>query len=80
MTTNTRLTPRLAFWGICTIAIAWLAASLFFELHLGVPTNGTQWLKRAVGWGVEVMLIRALFLGTRRYRVATQSPQCSITK
>jgi hypothetical protein len=66
MNARPSLPPRLAYWGICLIVIAWLAATVLFEMHLGWPVTGIQWCKRLVGWGVEFMLVRALFLSTRR--------------
>ena len=62
--------PQLALWGICTIAIAWLAATFLFEIHLGLPVTGIQWAKRAIGWFVEFWMYRTLMIGFRRCRVA----------
>jgi len=65
------LTPRFAFYGICLIAIAWLAITIPVELHLGWPANGLQWAKRIVGWGVEIWLLRTLIFGVQRCRLAS---------
>ena len=66
MKTRSSLTPQVAFWGICVIAFCWIAATLLFEMHLGLPGSGIQWAKRIVGWGVEIWLLRTLLLGVRR--------------
>jgi hypothetical protein len=60
-------TPRLAFWGICAIALGWSALTLMFELRLGWPSTGGLLAKRLIGWGVECWLIRTLAVGIRRY-------------
>lgn len=64
------LTPRLAFYGICLIAIAWLTLTVPFELHLGWPATGVQWAKRIAGWAVEIWLLRTLIFGVQRFRTA----------
>ncbi len=70
---NARLpvSPQFAFWGICIIAVCWLAATLLFEVHLGLPYTGVQWAKRLIGWGVEFWMFRTLMIGFRRCRAAT---------
>jgi len=69
---NTRLpiSPQFAVWGICIIATCWLAASVLFEIHLGLPVTGIQWAKRAVGWWVEFWMLRTLMNGFHRCRMA----------
>lgn len=66
MTTSKRITPQIAFWGICIIALTWLAATLLFETHLGWPVTLLQWIKRLIGWLVEMWLVKTFFFGARR--------------
>lgn len=66
MNIRSRLIPQFAFWGICLIGLAWITLSFWFEIHLGLPATSVQWVKRAVGWVVEIWLIRTLLLGARR--------------
>lgn len=62
------INPRIALAGICLVAFGWIAATLLFELHMGLPVSGVQWAKRLVGWGVEVWFLRTLARGFVRYR------------
>ena len=75
MKNSSVLTPQLVFWGICLIVLCWLSATLLFEVHLGWPANSVQWLKRALGWGVEFWLVQGapLLPGHSRKIVRTQS-------
>lgn len=63
------ITPRIAFWGICSIAVIWITLTLFFEMRMGFPTDTLQFAKRLVGWGVEVWFLRTLAKGVRRVGV-----------
>lgn len=67
MNARSSVIPQVAFWGICLIAIVWITGTLLFESHQGWPVTGIQWAKRIAGWGVELMLIRTLLRGVRRY-------------
>jgi hypothetical protein len=69
MNTRFPLSPPFAFWGICIVAVCWLAATLLFELHLGFPSSGVQWAKRLIGWFVEFWMFRTLVIGFRRRRL-----------
>jgi hypothetical protein len=66
MKSRSTLIPPSAFWCICLIALAWLAATVLFETRLGWPETSIQWLKRLVGWSVELWLVRTLFTGVPR--------------
>jgi hypothetical protein len=70
MSARSSLTSKIAFWGICAVIVAWIAATIVFEINLGWPATGVQVAKRIVGWGVEIMLIRTLIIGTRKCRGA----------
>ena len=66
MNTRSSITPQVAFWGLCLIAVVWIVITAGFEIHQGWPVTGAQWMKRLVGWGVELLLVRALVHGVRR--------------
>jgi hypothetical protein len=65
---NRFINPRVAVAGICLMALGWLALTLLFEFHMGLPASGVQWAKRLVGWGVELWFIRVLAFGFVRCR------------
>ena len=64
---NAASISRIAFWGMCATVLRWMAATVAFEFRLGWPGSGLDWAKRIVGWGVELLLIRALVSLVRRY-------------
>jgi hypothetical protein len=74
MKSRSVLMPQAAFWGVCLIGAAWIVASVFVEAHLGWPATTAQWLKRSLGWAVEIWLLRTLVLGSRRYATAISKP------
>lgn len=64
------LMPQLAFYGLCLIAACWLVLAVIMETNFGVPQTPGQWIKRCLGWALEIWLVRSLFLGIRRSRLA----------
>lgn len=70
--TKTRppLLPQFAFYGICIVAASWLVLAVVMETHFGMPHTGSQWIKRSLGWALELWLVRSLFFGIRRSRLA----------
>jgi putative flippase GtrA len=58
---------RFAFWGICATAALWAGLTLFFEFKLGIPATGEEWAHRAMGWFVQLVLMRTFYRGTRKY-------------
>lgn len=66
-----RTVTKVAFWGICLVAIAWLTFTMLFEMHRGVPSNGIQWTKRLAGWIVEGWFLHTLISGIRRTSAGT---------
>lgn len=66
--TDMNINPRIAMAGICLVALGWIVMTLIFEMKMGLPMNGIQWAKRAVGWGVEVWFMWVLTRGFVRFR------------
>jgi len=64
------LMPQFAFYGICLIAASWLVLAVIMETNFGVPQTPDQWIKRCLGWALEIWLVRSLFRGIRRSRLA----------
>lgn len=70
MKTRTPLMPQFAFYGICIVAASWLVLAVVMETHFGIPHTTNQWIKRILGWALEFWLVRSLFVGIRRSRLA----------
>lgn len=58
---------KFAFWTICIVAICWAAGTVLFEVHAGIPSTPQEWIHRAMGWFVQLVLIRTFRRGVRRY-------------
>lgn len=61
---------KFAFWSICAVAACWAVGTIVFEVTSGIPQTSEQWAHRAMGWFVQVVLIRTFARGVRRYYTA----------
>lgn len=54
--------------GLCIVAFGWLLLTMAFEVQMGMPSSSVQWIKRIIGWAVELWLARTLLRGCIRLK------------
>jgi len=70
MLTTNRLTAKFipaVFGGMCLVLLFWALGTIFLETHLGWPADRSAIGHRAVGWFVNLVLLRTFLKGMRRY-------------
>jgi len=63
-------TARFTFVSLCFVLAGWLALTICLEVSWGMPTSTQQWTHRAMGWFVQLVLLRTFMAGYRRHQRA----------
>jgi len=63
---KTGMAPAL-FAGMCLVLFFWAAITLYLESRMGWPVDRAAWSHRAIGWFVNLVLMRTFTKGLRRY-------------
>ena len=58
------------FWGLLA---CWAIGTLCVETQLGWPADRAEWGHRAIGWFVNVILVRTFFRGMKRIKTVNET-------
>ncbi|EEF61232.1 hypothetical protein [Pedosphaera parvula] len=70
MTAQKASYPHTIFWTVCAVLITWATITMVLEYNMGWPADRAAWGHRAIGWFVNVILVRTFVRGMRRYYAA----------
>ena len=55
------------FAGMCVVLCLWAAVTIYLEARLGWPADRVAWGHRAIGWFINLVLMRTFIKGMQRY-------------